>query len=31
LEEILKRDVYMDAEKCLAWEIVDSIYWAFWV
>jgi ATP-dependent Clp endopeptidase proteolytic subunit ClpP len=26
LEEILKRDVYMDADKCLDWEIVDSIY-----
>lgn len=26
LEEILKRDVYMDADKCIEWEIVDNIY-----
>jgi ATP-dependent Clp endopeptidase proteolytic subunit ClpP len=26
LEEILKKDVYMDAEKCLKWEIVDYIW-----
>ena len=26
LEEILKRDVYMDADKCIEWEIVDDIY-----
>jgi ATP-dependent Clp endopeptidase proteolytic subunit ClpP len=26
LEEILKRDIYMDADKCLEWEIVDGIW-----
>ena len=26
LEEILKRDVYMDAKKCLDWEIVDHMW-----
>lgn len=26
LEEILKRDVYMDSTKCLDWEIVDGIW-----
>ena len=26
LEEILKRDVYMDANKCLDWEIVDHMW-----
>jgi len=26
LEKLLKRDLYMDAKKCLKWEVVDSIY-----
>lgn len=26
LEEILKRDVYMDSKKCLDWEIVDYMW-----
>jgi ATP-dependent protease ClpP protease subunit len=26
LEEILKRDVYMDADKCLEWKIIDDIW-----
>ena len=26
LEEILKRDVYMDADKCLEWKIIDYIW-----
>lgn len=26
LEEILKRDVYMDSKKCLDWEIVDDMW-----
>ena len=26
LEEILKRDVYMDTQKCLDWEIVDDMW-----
>jgi ATP-dependent Clp endopeptidase proteolytic subunit ClpP len=26
LEEILKRDVYMDTKKCLEWEIVDHMW-----
>lgn len=26
LEEILKRDVYMDSNKCLDWEIVDHMW-----
>jgi len=26
LEKILKRDVYMDAKKCLKWAVVDSIW-----
>lgn len=27
LKKILKRDVYMDAKKCLKWEVVDSIWY----
>jgi len=26
LEKLLKRDLYMDAKKCLKWEVVDSIW-----
>jgi ATP-dependent Clp endopeptidase proteolytic subunit ClpP len=26
LEKLLKRDVYMDAKKCLKWDVVDSIW-----
>ena len=26
LEEILKRDVYMDAEKCVKWGVVDGLW-----
>jgi ATP-dependent Clp endopeptidase proteolytic subunit ClpP len=26
LEEILKRDIYMNAEKCIEWKIVDYIF-----
>lgn len=26
LKKLLKRDVYMDAEKCLEWQVVDSIW-----
>ena len=26
LNKILKRDLYMDAKRCLKWEIVDSVY-----
>ena len=26
LEKLLKRDLYMDSNKCLKWEVVDSIY-----
>jgi ATP-dependent Clp endopeptidase proteolytic subunit ClpP len=26
LEEILKRDIYMDTDKCLKWDIVDDIW-----
>jgi len=26
LEKILKRDVYMDAKRCLKWDIVDSVW-----
>jgi ATP-dependent Clp endopeptidase proteolytic subunit ClpP len=26
LDKILKRDVYMDAKKCLKWGVVDSVY-----
>lgn len=26
LSKILKRDIYMDAKKCLKWDIVDSIW-----
>ena len=26
LEKLLKRDVYMDAKKCLEWDVVDSIW-----
>lgn len=27
LKKILKRDVYMDAERCLEWHVVDSIWY----
>jgi ATP-dependent Clp endopeptidase proteolytic subunit ClpP len=26
LDKLLKRDVYMDAKKCLKWDVVDSIW-----
>jgi ATP-dependent protease ClpP protease subunit len=26
LKKLLKRDVYMDAERCLDWMVVDSIW-----
>ena len=26
LSKLLKRDLYMDAKRCLKWEIVDSVY-----
>jgi ATP-dependent Clp endopeptidase proteolytic subunit ClpP len=26
LEKLLKRDLYMDAKKCLKWEVVDSVW-----
>jgi ATP-dependent protease ClpP protease subunit len=26
LEKMLKRDLYMDAKKCLKWEVVDSVW-----
>jgi ATP-dependent protease ClpP protease subunit len=26
LKKLLKRDVYMDAEKCLEWQVVDGIW-----
>jgi ATP-dependent protease ClpP protease subunit len=27
LKKLLKRDVYMDADRCLEWKVVDGVWW----
>jgi len=26
LKRLMKRDMYLDAEKCLKWQVIDSVY-----